>query len=64
MTYMDENGKEHKPFLLPQRNPKKFYGDLMFSYNIPEFVKGKVKVDRQRIGRTMRTSSGSNLSFR
>ena len=64
MTYVDENGMEHKPFLLPQRNPKKFYGDLMFSYNIPEFVKGKVKVDRQRIGRTMRTSPGTNLSFR
>ena len=64
MTYVDENGVEHKPFLLPQRNPKKFYDDLMFSYNIPEFVKGKVKVDRQRIGRTMRTSSGTNLSFR
>lgn len=64
MTYVDENGKEHKPFLLPQRNPKKFYGDLMFSYNIPEFVKGKVNVDRQRIGHTMRTSPGTNLSFR
>ena len=64
MTYVDENGVEHKPFLLPQRNPKKYYDDLMFSYNIPEFVKGKVKVDRQRIGRTMRTSSGTNLSFR
>ena len=64
MTYVDENGIEHKPFLLPQRNPKKFYGDLMFSYNIPEFIKGKVKVDRHRVGRTMRTSPGTNLSFR
>ena len=64
MTYIDENGREHKPFLLPQRNPKKFYWDLMFSYNIPEFIKGPVKADRNRIGRTMRTSAGTNLSFR
>lgn len=64
MTYVDEAGQEHKPFLLPQRNPKKFYEDLMFSYNIPEFIKGPVKADRHRIGRTMRTSPGTNLSFR
>ena len=64
MTYVDENGREHKPFLLPQRNPKKFYGDLMFSYNIPEFIKGPVKTDRNRIGRTMRRSEGKNLTFR
>ena len=36
----------------------------MFSYNIPEFIKGPVKADRHRIGRTMRTSPGTNLSFR
>lgn len=64
MTYVDESGQEHKPFLLPQRNPQKYYEDLMFSYNIPEFIKGPVKADRHRIGRTMRTSSGTNLSFR
>ena len=64
MTYVDDNGVEHKPFLLPQRDPGKFYESLMFSYNIPEFVKGKVKLDRQRVGRTMRRSPGTDLSFR
>lgn len=64
MTHVDENGSESKPFLLPQRNPRKFYSDLMFSYNIPEFVKGKVKTDRHKIGSTMRRSSGTTLSFR
>ena len=64
MTYIDKDGQEHKPFLLPQRNPKKFYGNLMFSYNIPEFIKGKVKVDRYKVSRTMRTKPGTNLSFR
>ena len=64
MTYIDENGLEHKPFLLPQRSPKSFYESLMFSYNIPEFVKGKVRVDRQKIGKTMRESPGTNLKFR
>jgi len=64
MTYIDESGQEHKPFLLPQRRPAKFYSDLMFSYNIPEFVKGRVKTDRYRIGRVMRKTPGTNLSFR
>ena len=64
MTYIDENGVEHKPFILPQRNPHRFYEGLMFSYNIPEFVKAKVKVDRRKVGRTMRLSPGTDLSFR
>lgn len=64
MTYIDENGVEHKPFILPQRNPRRFYEGLMFSYNIPEFVKAKVKVDRRKVGRTMRLSPGTDLSFR
>ena len=64
MTYIDENGQEHKPFLLPQRKPAKFYSDLMFSYNIPEFIKGRVRTDRHRIGHTMRTSPGTSLTFR
>lgn len=53
ITYMDAEGNAHKPFLLPQKNPGKYYGDLMFSYNIPEFITGKVRVNQHDIAVTM-----------
>lgn len=43
-SYIDEDGKAHKPFLLPQRDPRRFYGMQMNSYNIPEFVSGEVSL--------------------
>ena len=44
IAYLDENGKARKPFLLPQANAG-FYDQLLYSFNIPEFVNDKVVVD-------------------
>lgn len=44
IAYMDENGKATKPFLLPQDDPD-MYDALLYSFNIPEFVNGKVEID-------------------
>lgn len=41
-SYIDSEGKVHKPFLLPQRDPRSHYDSQMYSYNIPELVSGKV----------------------
>jgi hypothetical protein len=43
ISYFDKEGKMRAPFLLPQKDPL-FYDDLLFSYNVPEFIKGKVKI--------------------
>jgi len=43
ISYFDKEGKMHTPFLLPQKDPL-FYDDLLLSFNIPEFIKGKVKI--------------------
>ena len=53
-VHIDENGKTGKPFVLPQEDPD-FYSRFMFSYNIPEFVKGKVEAEVQTIAATART---------
>jgi hypothetical protein len=42
---IDDKGRVTKPFLLPQRNPKKFYQELFDSYNVPDFTKTKVDFD-------------------
>lgn len=62
-TYIDSSGTARKPFLLPQKNPKKYYGELMFSYNIPEMVKGKVKTDKHDISKLMRNDPGINVTY-
>ncbi|MHB9056887.1 MAG: TolB family protein [Paludibacteraceae bacterium] len=41
---IDEDGKISKPFLLPQKDPR-FYDELLFSYNVPEFITEPVKVN-------------------
>ena len=40
-AYVDETGKAHKPFVLPQRDPY-FYDYTFKSFNIPELMSGKL----------------------
>lgn len=42
---IDEEGRVTKPFLMPQRNPKKYYREMFDSYNVPDFTKTKVDFD-------------------
>lgn len=55
ISYIDAEGNARKPFLLPQKDPKKYYGMLMFSYNIPEFVNGRIDVDGRKIVKLSKT---------
>lgn len=50
LSYFDEDGKAHKPFLLPQRNPY-FYDDYYKSYNVPEFMTEPVRITPQEFAR-------------
>lgn len=43
-TYVDAKGNTHKPFMLPQENPRQFYLERDFSYNIPEFMTSRFTV--------------------
>lgn len=63
-AYVDGSGYACKPFLLPQKNPKRFYGSLMFSYNIPEFVSGKVRLDGRTLADFADSGEPVNVSFR
>ncbi|MGD0339558.1 MAG: cytochrome C biosynthesis protein [Bacteroidota bacterium] len=47
-TYIDENGKAHKPFILPQEDPT-FYDTFIITYNVPELVDGPIPVTGQEI---------------
>lgn len=42
---IDSKGKIGKPFLLPQRNPRAYYRESLYSYNVPDFTCTKVDFD-------------------
>lgn len=63
-TYIDKEGNAHKPFVLPQEDPVKYYDDLFFSYNIPEFIKDKVEVNQQIIARMMKETDGIDVTYK
>lgn len=53
ITYIDADGNAHTPFILPQKKGD-FYTKQMYSYNIPEMMKGPVTVDRHTLIKTLR----------
>lgn len=63
MTYIDEKGQAHKPFLLPQKNPVKYYNEMMEAYNLPEFIKGKVDVNAHEIASIMKNAPGIDTKY-
>ena len=63
IAYVDEQGKVHKPFLLPQRDPD-FYDRFMKSYNIPEFITGEVELNSYDIAQFAKEDKGIDLKFK
>ncbi len=53
ITYFDTSGKFHKPFLLPQKDPL-FYDCFLKSYNVPEFVSGKIETSIRELERIVK----------
>jgi dipeptidyl aminopeptidase/acylaminoacyl peptidase len=62
IAHIDENGNSSKPFLLPQKNPD-HYDNLLFSFNIPEFINKKVKLNIREVEKLAYTS-GTNVAQR
>jgi hypothetical protein len=61
ITYFDNSGKSQKPFLLPQKNPDK-NNLLLKSYNIPELVKSKIRINPREFATAIR-SDGAKATF-
>ena len=43
--HVDDKGNVGKAFMLPQRNPRRFYRERFFSFNVPDFVISPTKFD-------------------
>lgn len=62
ISYIDKDGNAGKPFLLPQKDTD-FYTRSMKSYNIPEFITGKVKKQSRKLGLMAKEDKGIDVKF-
>lgn len=64
ISYVDADGKFHRPFMLPQKNPKDFYDSNLFSYIIPEFLERKVSLRGRDVADFANDSESVHLKCR
>jgi hypothetical protein len=57
-SYIDSQGRSHKPFLLPQKDPA-FYDAWLRTYNVPELVSGPVSMHGDLL-KAIRSGSSAN----
>ncbi len=63
LVYVDADGRDAKPFLLPQRNPRRYYDALEFSFNIPEFITDRVSLTGRRMAEAVKRDTVSGVRF-
>ena len=63
-AHIDENGQETKPFLLPQKNPRRFYNELFMSYNVPDFITAPVNFDNLRAEKIINAPERKQMEVR
>jgi hypothetical protein len=56
LSYVDETGTVHPPFVVPQEDPG-YYDDLLETYSLPELVRGPVTAGRAALARAARSTA-------
>ena len=62
--HVDADGTVSKAFMLPQRNPRRFYRERFFSFNVPEFIICPTRFDVHKASRIIRDESRKNFGVR
>ena len=62
--HVDAQGNVTKAFMLPQRNPRRFYRDRFYSFNVPEFVIGPIRFDGRKASRIINDDTRKNFGVR
>lgn len=61
---VDDKGNATKPFLLPQRNPWKYYHAQFKAYNVPDFTLHKVDLDMHRVAQDILNGKRTQVTIR
>ena len=64
LCHINEEGVCGTPFLLPQRNPLQYYQNQFRSYNVPDFAKAPVRLDRRKAERLINSPDRRPFGFR
>ena len=64
LSHIDAGGRCSKPFLLPQRNPRKYYHELMDAYNCPDFTQKRVELDAHEVYRQVFRSEREKVKIK
>ena len=62
--HIDASGVATKAFMLPQRNPHRFYRDRFLSFNVPDFVTSPSPFDGRQASRVINDESRQNFGVR
>jgi len=63
-TCIGNDDRGTKPFLLPQRNPRKYYMEMFDAYNVPDFTKTKVEFDSHEAIRKIKDQKRTTVKIR
>lgn len=63
-SHIDEEGRDSKPFLMPQANPRRYYDELFMSYNVPDFVTLPVDFDDKKAERLINSAHRVQMKSR
>lgn len=64
ICHIDTNGVPGKPFLLPQKDPRRYYDSMLMSYNIPEFVTEPVAFDSHKAWRLLKREKKEQVTYK
>ena len=64
IAHVEDDGTFGKPFILPQRDPVRYYGNLEYSYNIPDFTSSPVPLDVREVRTTILSKDRTGVHIR
>ena len=59
-AYLDAEGRVHKPFVLPQKDPL-FYDSCLWTFSVPELVIEPIRVDRRALAKAIRDTGAASI---
>ncbi len=62
--HVDAKGHVSKAFMLPQRQPRQFYRERFFSFNVPDFLIAPTRFDGRKASRIINDASRKDFGVR
>lgn len=63
LASINEKGEVSKPFMLPQQNPLEYYTELLYSYNVPDFISEPIVLDKLGVEKGLKSKNKIKLKI-